>query len=66
MTDESKLFYRAGKEALSTTHILDAQKYLYCNHTASWILRPIFDALFDSISQQIYNHPLSLLPVAPE
>lgn len=54
LSEDSKVLYLAAKETLNCENVLRAQQYLYCKHPMSFMIRPVFDAVFESIMTQLY------------
>lgn len=51
--DDARRFYLAGKDAIQSDHIVNAHRHLYCVHPMSFVLRPIFDAIFHMVNGQV-------------
>ena len=49
LTGECRLMYLASKDALRSDHIVELQRHLYCTHPMAFVLRPVFDMLFDCV-----------------
>lgn len=53
LSQESRLMYLAAKEVLTSQHVLAAQRHMYCTHSMAFVLRPIFDTIFNMIQNEV-------------
>ena len=53
LSSENKLMYLAAKDALRCKNILEAQKYLFCEHPASFMVRPVFEMLHEALDNEV-------------
>ena len=53
LSNENKLMYRAAKEAVRCPNILEAQRYIFCNHPASFMVRPVVEMLYDALAHDV-------------
>lgn len=53
LSQESRMLFLAIKEALSCPNIVAAQRHLFCEHAAAFMIRPVFEMLFESLDKDV-------------